>query len=178
MFPFVVYQSPDGWSVATTTTIVCHNVDELTAKRLTRKALDVPRSLINEAFATPSDVLTWRATFQQATAATLDQLNEAVEDLSDITAEELGEIRESVAILNEAVEEQALALYVAELRRRLAVAEAEWQRAYDGTVSYLNKPHFHPNTKTQNARRAAATLWAQPIGQRVLSLRQQIKELE
>lgn len=178
MFPFVVYQGPDGWSVATTTQIIAHNVEELTAKRLTRKALDLPKALINEAFRAPSDVLTWRATFSQATAATLAELTEAVEDLSDITADELGELKDSVATLNNALEEQALAIYLAELRRRLAEAEASWQRAYEGTVAHINKPHFHPNIKLQNARIAAAAVWAEEIGQRVLNLRQQIKDLE
>lgn len=177
-FPFIVYESPDGFCVATTTQIIAHNVDEVTAKRLTRKALDLPKALINEAFLTPTDVLTWRATFQQASVAMLAELNEAVEDIADVTAEELADLQESVATLNEAVEEQALTLYVAELRRRLAEAEAAWQRAYEGTVGHLNKNRFHPNVKLQNARMAAAATWATPLGERVLSLRQQIKDLE
>ncbi|WP_428308261.1 hypothetical protein [Lacipirellula sp.] len=174
MFSFVVYQSPDGWSVATVTTIVCHNVDELTAKRLTRKALDLPKALINEAFRAPSDVLTWRATFQQATAATLAELNEAVEDIADVTAEELADLHEAVEFLNEVTAEQAREQDLTKLHRQLATLQQRFDAAVVRSLEIINKPSHGPNMRRENRLMVIAATWDTELGERIRELRNRL----
>lgn len=174
-FPFIVYESPDGFCVATTTQIIAHNVDEVTAKRLTRKALDLPKSLINEAFLTPTDVLTWRATFQAASVAMLAELNEAVEDIADVTAEELADLQESVAELREATAEQNREQDNAELRRQLATLERRFDDAVARSLKIINKPSHGPNMQRQNREMAIAATWDTELGERILELRRELE---
>lgn len=174
-FPFVVYNSPDGWSVVTATTIVCHNTDEVTAKELTAKALDLPAALINEAFANSADILAWRATFHQATVAMLAELNASVSDLDDATAEDIAELRESVELLNDITAEQDYQREVADLRRELANLEQRFDAAVERSVKMVTRASHGPNMQRQNRAMVIAATWDTPLGERIKQLREELE---
>jgi hypothetical protein len=175
-FPFSVHQSPGSglWSVATATMIVCHLADEVTAKELTAKAFDLPAAIISEAFANPSDVLEWRATWQQAVAYELQSLSETVEDLTDATAEEIAELRESVSDLREVTAERTREQDLAEQRRQLATLEQRFDAAVERTLKIINKPSHGPNMQRQNRTMVVAATWETDLGERIKELRRQL----
>ncbi len=172
MFPFSVHQTPDGlWSVATATMIVCHLADEMTAKELTAKTFDLPAALINEAFANPGSVLTWRATWQQAVAHELQTLSETVEDLTDATAEELADLQASVELLNEVTALQAREQRRAELLRELAAEAFRAGANQQQILSRLIKPHTPKHIRDAHASVA-------PTSRRIIEIQQELRDLE
>ena len=171
MFPFSVHQNPnDGlWSVVHATGIVCHLTDEVTAKELTAKAFpDFP--LIDEAFAQPVDVLEWRATWQQAVAATLAQLNEDREALADATADELDSINESIDLLNEVAAEQSRELRRATLLRELAIELGKAAATQQRIAGHIITPGT-PKTMRDTLLNVA------PVSPRILEIQRELREL-